>query len=93
MAAKLSRLHADGRVDLRKVPLPTIDPEDARDHDDAVWVARTERGGYLVHVAIADVSSYVRPTNGRAIGFLRKLGAEFVEDGEPVRQVVAGLLD
>ena len=32
----------DGREDLRDIPLPTIDPEDARDHDDAVWVERTE---------------------------------------------------
>lgn len=49
------------REDLTGLPLPTIDPEDARDHDDAVWVARTESGGYEVWVAIADVSSYVRP--------------------------------
>ena len=32
-----------GRTDLRHLPLPTIDPEDARDHDDAVWVERTTR--------------------------------------------------
>ena len=51
----------EGREDLTHIPLPTIDPEDARDHDDAVWVERTKRGGYEVWVAIADVSSYVRP--------------------------------
>ena len=50
-----------GREDLTRVPLPTIDPEDARDHDDAVWVERTASGGYEVWVAIADVSSYVQP--------------------------------
>src|SRR5260221_202273 len=50
-----------GREDLTHIPLPTIDPDDARDHDDAVWVARTDSGGYEVWVAIADVSSYVRP--------------------------------
>lgn len=50
-----------GREDLTHVPLPTIDPDDARDHDDAVWVERTASGGYEVWVAIADVSSYVRP--------------------------------
>ena len=33
----------EGREDLTHIPLPTIDPEDARDHDDAVWVERTER--------------------------------------------------
>ncbi|MBX3190503.1 MAG: ribonuclease R [Labilithrix sp.] len=51
----------EGREDLTHVPLPTIDPEDARDHDDAVWVERTPEGGYELWVAIADVSSYVRP--------------------------------
>lgn len=50
-----------GREDLTGIPLPTIDPEDARDHDDAVWVERTARGGYRAWIAIADVSSYVRP--------------------------------
>lgn len=56
-----SRKHlAQGRVDLRDVPLPTIDPEDARDHDDAVWVER--RGeGFRAWIAIADVSEYVQP--------------------------------
>ena len=50
-----------GREDLRGIPLPTIDPEDARDHDDAVWVERTEQGGYRAWIAIADVSTYVKP--------------------------------
>jgi ribonuclease R len=50
-----------GRKDLRSLPLPTIDPEDARDHDDAVWVERTEAGGYRAWIAIADVSAYVTP--------------------------------
>jgi ribonuclease R len=51
----------EGREDLRHIPLPTIDPEDARDHDDAVWVERNERGGYRAWIAIADVSTYVTP--------------------------------
>jgi ribonuclease R len=51
----------EGREDLTALPLPTIDPEDARDHDDAVWVERTESGGYRAWIAIADVSSYVVP--------------------------------
>ncbi len=50
-----------GRTDLRKVELVTIDPTDARDHDDAVWAERLPDGGYRVLVAIADVSHYVRP--------------------------------
>lgn len=48
------------REDLRGFDLVTIDPEDARDHDDAVWAERT-RGGFRILVAIADVSHYVRP--------------------------------
>ncbi len=60
MAARLGAIRLGRRVDLRHVPLPTIDPEDARDHDDAVWVERKGRG-YQVYVAIADVSEYVRP--------------------------------
>jgi len=51
----------EGREDLTHIPLPTIDPEDARDHDDAVWVERTEEGGYRAYIAIADVSAYVTP--------------------------------
>lgn len=50
-----------GRKDLRSLPLPTIDPEDARDHDDAVWVERNATGGYRAWIAIADVSAYVTP--------------------------------
>ena len=60
MAARLGGVMGEGRVDLRHVPLPTIDPEDARDHDDAIWVERTEKG-YRAWVAIADVSEYVQP--------------------------------
>jgi ribonuclease R len=48
-----------GREDLRAIPLMTIDPADARDHDDAVWAERLPNGGYRVLVAIADVSHYV----------------------------------
>jgi len=47
-----------GRVDLRKVPLVTIDGADARDFDDAVFCERTQKGWRLL-VAIADVSAYV----------------------------------
>jgi len=51
----------EGREDLTHLPLPTIDPEDARDHDDAVWAVRESDGSYKVWIAIADVSEYVRP--------------------------------
>jgi len=53
-----------GRTDLRSLPLLTIDPTDARDHDDAVHAAPDtdpgNKGGWIVHVAIADVAHYVR---------------------------------
>lgn len=55
----------EDRIDLRDVPLVTIDPPDARDHDDAVWAQPDEdpqnKGGFKAIVAIADVSFYVRP--------------------------------
>ncbi|HZS63138.1 MAG TPA: ribonuclease R [Xanthobacteraceae bacterium] len=54
-----------GREDWRKLPLVTIDPPDAKDHDDAVHAERdpdpANRGGFIVTVAIADVGHYVRP--------------------------------
>ena len=53
------------RADLRATPLVTIDPEDARDHDDAVWAEADEDtsnpGGWRVLVAIADVAHAVPP--------------------------------
>lgn len=48
------------RHDIRDLPLVTIDGEDARDFDDAVY-CRREEGGFRLWVAIADVSYYVRP--------------------------------
>ncbi|MFQ3457479.1 ribonuclease R [Bradyrhizobium sp. UFLA01-814] len=54
-----------GREDWRDVPLVTIDPPDAKDHDDAVHAEvdhdPNNKGGFIVHVAIADVAYYVRP--------------------------------
>lgn len=49
-----------GRVDLRDVPFVTIDGEDARDFDDAVYCEKSGDGWRLL-VAIADVSQYVKP--------------------------------
>ncbi len=55
----------DQREDLRALPLVTIDPHDARDHDDAIYAHPDEDsknpGGHVVWVAIADVAHYVTP--------------------------------
>ena len=65
--SRTARQPADprGRTDLRAIPLVTIDPEDARDHDDAVWAGPDDDpanpGGHVVLVAIADVAHYVTP--------------------------------
>ena len=62
-AAKPATL--EGREDWRRLPLVTIDPPDAKDHDDAVHAAPdpdpNNRGGFVITVAIADVAHYVRP--------------------------------
>jgi len=58
-----------GREDMRGMPLVTIDPSDARDHDDAVWAHEDDdpknEGGHVIWVAIADVAHYV--TAGSAL--------------------------
>ncbi|MEL7345884.1 MAG: RNB domain-containing ribonuclease, partial [Pseudomonadota bacterium] len=55
----------DQRLDLTDMPLITIDPSDARDHDDACYAepdaAKDNEGGFILWVAIADVAHYVRP--------------------------------
>jgi ribonuclease R len=62
-AAKPATLR--GREDWRDIPLLTIDPADAKDHDDAVHAEPDtdpkNLGGHIVRVAIADVAAYVRP--------------------------------
>jgi len=49
------------REDLTHLSIVAIDPEDARDHDDAIWAEADGEGGWNAIVAIADVSFYVRP--------------------------------
>ena len=55
----------EGREDLRSIPLITIDPPDARDHDDACYAMPDDDpkniGGHIIWVAIADVAHYVQP--------------------------------
>ncbi len=64
-AHRVAQLALGNREDLTHLPIVAIDPEDARDHDDAIWAARDEdpenNGGWKAIVAIADVSFYVRP--------------------------------
>jgi ribonuclease R len=64
LPARVEREVVRDREDLRSLDLVTIDPETARDHDDAIWVTREGQGFRLI-VAIADVSHYV--TEGSAM--------------------------
>ena len=59
--AKVTEDALTGRQDFRQLPFVTIDGEDAKDFDDAVYCVPREKGGWLLYVAIADVSYYVRP--------------------------------
>ena len=60
-AERLEELPASGRVDLRELLAVTIDPEAARDFDDAISVVQRDDGTFTVWVHIADVAAYVRP--------------------------------
>jgi len=64
-AAAMQPTRLGAREDLRDLPLVTIDPRDARDHDDAVWAeadtSSDNPGGWRLIVAIADVGHFVRP--------------------------------
>ena len=60
-AHRVSKQSLGEREDLTHLPIVAIDPEDARDHDDAIWAEADGEGGWNAVVAIADVSFYVRP--------------------------------
>jgi ribonuclease R len=60
-AHRVSKQPLGEREDLTHLPIVAIDPEDARDHDDAIWAEPDGEGGWNAVVAIADVSFYVRP--------------------------------
>jgi ribonuclease R len=57
----VSARDCEGRHDFRTIALVTIDGEDARDFDDAVFAQRQKAGGWKLWVAIADVAAYVKP--------------------------------
>src|SRR5665213_3366140 len=59
-APEVQAADRSGREDLRELPLVTIDGEDAKDFDDAVYAEPVRGGGWRLVVAIADVSNYVR---------------------------------
>ncbi len=73
-----------GRTDLRDLPLVTIDPEDARDHDDAVYASpdtdEKNKGGWRVWVAIADVAAYVQPGSPLDRGAWRRSNSTYFPD-------------
>jgi ribonuclease R len=73
-----------GRTDLRHLPLVTIDPDDARDHDDAVFACRdgdpANPGGWRVWVAIADVAHYVTPGSALDRGALKRGNSVYFPD-------------
>jgi len=60
VADTVGKAECQGRIDLRQLPLVTIDGADARDFDDAVYAEPRRGGGWRLLVAIADVSHYVR---------------------------------
>lgn len=73
-----------GREDWRELPLVTIDPPDAKDHDDAVHAAPdpdpNNKGGVILHVAIADVAYYVRPGSALDRDALRRGNSVYFPD-------------
>jgi ribonuclease R len=73
-----------GREDWRDIPLVTIDPPDAKDHDDAVHAEPDDdpknKGGYIVHVAIADVAFYIRPGSALDREALRRGNSVYFPD-------------
>ncbi len=73
-----------GRTDLRNLPLITIDPEDARDHDDAVFAAPDDdpknKNGWRVWVAIADVAAYVTPGSPLDRGAFKRGNSTYFPD-------------
>jgi len=60
-SAEVSEKDCEGRMDLRALPIFTIDSAETKDIDDAISLTRTSDGGFELGVHIADVSNYVKP--------------------------------
>jgi len=73
-----------GREDLRDMPLITIDPSDARDHDDAIYAHADDdpknAGGHVVWVAIADVAAFVTPGSALDIEARKRGNSSYFPD-------------
>lgn len=83
-AALAQPMPLGAREDLRALPLVTIDPPDARDHDDAVAAMPDDDpanpGGHVVWVAIADVAAYVRPGSALDLEARRRGNSSYFPD-------------
>src|SRR5437667_12725575 len=66
ISEKIDVRQLDGREDLRNEFIVTIDPDDARDFDDAIHVETIDHGGWRLGVHIADVAAYVEPQSALA---------------------------
>ena len=71
---------SEGREDLRDEFIVTIDPDDARDFDDAINVERLDGGGWKLGVHIADVAAYVRPGSALDCEALKRGNSVYLPD-------------
>lgn len=78
-AEKLKQVTMKGREDWRDLPLITIDPIDAKDHDDAVFAKQHDKG-FTLYVAIADVACYVTPQSELDVEAVRRGNSVYFPD-------------
>ncbi|MFK4785400.1 ribonuclease R [Fusobacterium sp. MFO224] len=77
---EISKKDLEGRVDLRNLPIITIDGEDAKDLDDAVYVEKYTSGDFRLIVSIADVSYYVKENSEMDKEALRRGNSVYLVD-------------
>ena len=89
-APRKIREDLEGREDFRDTLCFTIDPADAKDHDDALSVRRTTNG-LEIGVHIADVAAYVRPGSGLEAEATRRANSTYVPTSvEPMPGMIHG---